>query len=315
MTIRYAFVPLIGDRVYGWMGDTVDALSIVTSIAGVCTSLGLGAMSINAGLQRLSWGSFRGENYAIPDEAKYSNPGCNGQGYACGDGEESFGVHRNTTTQILTILVITCMSTVSVLLGLGRGIKFLSQCVFAMGTFLMLVVALNGETYLILDNIVQVTGYYLWYIVKIGFHCDAWERLGGKDMGLGGVDTGGGSTWIIDWTIFYWGWWISWGPFVGTFIARISKGRTLRVFHHVHAHCAHTLQYRVVLRVGHRGHPHAAHGRHERPVHSSLRRQWGLGRSVRSGHEEEFEHGVEPLVRAGRRLPRRLRQVQEGEVH
>ncbi|CAK0803471.1 unnamed protein product [Prorocentrum cordatum] len=49
-------------------------------------------------------------------------------------------------------------------------------------------------------------------------------------MGLGGVDKGGSPTWIIDWTIFYWGWWISWGPFVGTFIARISKGRTLRVF-------------------------------------------------------------------------------------
>jgi choline-glycine betaine transporter len=208
----------------------VDALSIVTSIAGVCTSLGLGAMSINAGLQRLSWGHFRGENYGIPDDAKYSNPGCNGQGYACGDGEEAYGVQRNTTTQILAILIITCMSTVSVVLGIGRGIKFLSQSVFAMGTFLMLVVALNGETYLILDNIVQVTGYYLWYIIKIGFHCDAWERLGGKDMGLGGVDTGGGSTWIIDWTIFYWGWWISWGPFVGTFIAKISKARTLRTF-------------------------------------------------------------------------------------
>jgi hypothetical protein len=94
----------------------------------------------------------------------------------------------------------------------------------------MLIVMLNGETYLILDNIVQVTGYYFWYIVKIGFWCDGWARLGGKDMGLGGVDVGGGSTWIIDWTIFYWGWWISWGPFVGTFIAKISKGRTLRVF-------------------------------------------------------------------------------------
>ncbi|CAK0871236.1 unnamed protein product [Prorocentrum cordatum] len=229
MTVRYAFVPLIGDHVYGWMGDCVDALSIVTSIAGVCTSLGLGAMSINAGLQRLSWGSFRGVNYAIPDESRYARPGCNGQGFACKDGEESFGVQRNTETQILAILIITSLSTVSVVLGIGRGIKFLSQCVFAMGTFLMLVVALNGETYLILDNIVQVTGYYLWYI-QIGFHCDAWERLGGKDMGLGGVDTGGGATWIIDWTIFYWGWWISWGPFVGTFIARISKGRTLRVF-------------------------------------------------------------------------------------
>ncbi|CAK0799968.1 unnamed protein product [Prorocentrum cordatum] len=213
MTVRYAFVPLIGDRVYGPLGDCVDALSIVTSIAGVCTSLGLGAIQINAGLQRISWGSFRGTNYAIPYETivnqngqtvnKYANPGCNGQGFACDDGEESYGVQRSTMIQIVAILTITCMSTVSVVLGIGRGIKFLSQCVFAMGSFLMLVAALNGETYLILDNIVQVTGYYMWYIIKIGFHCDSWERLGGKDMGLGGVDTGGGPTWIIDWTIFY----------------------------------------------------------------------------------------------------------------
>jgi len=79
---------------------------------------------------------------------------------------------------------------------------------------------------------VQVTGYYFWYIMRIGFWCDAFERLGDKSMGLGGASdgVGGGNYWIIGWTIFYWGWWISWGPFCGTFLAKISKGRTLRQF-------------------------------------------------------------------------------------
>ena len=64
----------------------------------------------------------------------------------------------------------------------------------------------SGETYYILDLMVQATGYYLWYLRRNGFHCDAFERLGGKDLGLGGTHEGLGPTWIIDWTIFYvWG--------------------------------------------------------------------------------------------------------------
>jgi choline-glycine betaine transporter len=236
MTVRYCFTPLIGDMVYGWMGDFVDALSIITSIAGVCTSLGIGAMQINGGLQRLNHGFYRGVNYAIPNEPRYADPTCNGHGQFCdkvGDVQlEAYGIQRNVSTQILIVLIITCMATISVALGLGRGIKLVSQFVFACGCFLSLMVLLQGETYAQLDTMVQVTGHYIWYVMKLGFHTDVWERMGNKEMGLGGDETGtmGGSGFMAGWTLFYWGWWISWGPFVGTFIAKISRGRTLREF-------------------------------------------------------------------------------------
>merc|ERR1712048_139597 len=84
----------------------------------------------------------------------------------------------------------------------------------------------------ILNALTSSLGYYLWYLPKIAFHTDAWEELGSASDGLGGApdDRGGAAGWMNAWTIFYWGWWISWGPFVGTFLARISKGRTLGNF-------------------------------------------------------------------------------------
>jgi len=232
MTIRYCFTPLIGDMVYGWMGDVVDIMSVVTTIAGVCTSLGLGARQINAGLQRVDHGFWRGVNYGIPNVTNYSNPTCGGIGQSCGEYEEPYGIQYSVSTQIIIIVIVTAMACLSVVLGLGAGIKFVSQFVFALGNFVLFLVLFSGETYFCLDAMVQSIGYYMWWIVKIGFHCDAFERLGNFNMGLGGSPEGdrGGSGWLTSWTLFYWGWWISWGPFVGTFIARISKGRTLRMF-------------------------------------------------------------------------------------
>jgi len=232
MTVRYCFWPIIGDACYGWMGDVVDALSIITSICGVCTSLGLGAMQLNTGFQRLSHGNYRGVNYNIPNEPKFANPGCGGIGQACGDGEEPYGIQWTVGVQTVIILVITSLATLSVVLGLKVGIKLLSQGVFGLGMFLMLMVLLQGEKWFCLDTMVQVLGFYIWDIFRLGHWCDAFERLGGKDFGLGGATDGlgGSSGWLSSWTLFYWGWWISWGPFVGTFLAKISKGRTLREF-------------------------------------------------------------------------------------
>jgi choline-glycine betaine transporter len=232
MTIRYCFWPLIGERCYGIIGDLIDILSIVTTIFGVCTSLGLGTMQINTGLQRLNHGFYRGVNYNIPDEAKYSTPNCGGTGQTCADGKEGYGIQVNVGTQVIIICIITLIATTSVVLGLRRGIVNLSRVNFGLGMFLMLCILFLGETWFCLDSTVQALGYYLFYFFKIAFHTDAFERLGSKDMGLGGApdDLGGSAGWLSGWTIFYWGWWISWGPFVGTFIAKISKGRTLRQF-------------------------------------------------------------------------------------
>jgi len=232
MSVRFCFYPLIGEHVYGFLGDIIDILSIVTTIAGVCTSLGLGAMQLNNGLQRLDHGFYRGDNFNIPDDPKYSTPDCGGTGKVCAPGKEPYGIQVNVDTQITIIIIITLVATASVVTGVNRGIVNLSRVNFGLGMFLCLVVLLLGETYYVLDAIVQTVGYYLWYLLKIGFHTDAWERLGSKNMGLGGAtdDKGGSGGWLTAWTLFYWGWWISWGPFCGTFLARISRGRTLRQF-------------------------------------------------------------------------------------
>jgi len=232
MSIRYCLFPIIGDKCFGVLGDLVDIMSIVTTIAGVCTSLGLGAMQVNQGMQRLNHGFYRGVNYAIPHEAKYSTPTCGGAGQICAPGQEAYGLQVNVPTQIMIIFVITIIATLSVVSGMNRGIVNLSRFNFALGTALLFVILFLGETYFILDVFVQTLGYYMWYILKLAFHCDAWERLGKKSMGLGGApdDIGGDSSWLGSWTIFYWGWWIAWGPFVGTFLAKISRGRTLRQF-------------------------------------------------------------------------------------
>ena len=229
MTLRFCFYPLIGDRVYGWIGDLVDISSIVCTLFGVCTSLGLGVAQINAGLERLDKGTFKGEQ---------SHP----------DGR--VGIARNTDTQVAIIWIITALATVSVVSGLKYGIRRISQVCFSLGMFLMLTVFFLGNTEYILNLIVQTFGYYLWYLPRISFHTDAFELTGQVPVGctdtvhniLGADgesiigtyteagDHCGGSGWMDSWTIFYWGWWISWGPFVGMFMAKISRGRTLGQF-------------------------------------------------------------------------------------
>eukprot|EP00928_Gymnodinium_smaydae_P046729 TRINITY_DN3114_c0_g1_i1.p1 TRINITY_DN3114_c0_g1~~TRINITY_DN3114_c0_g1_i1.p1 ORF type:complete len:1095 (-),score=177.76 TRINITY_DN3114_c0_g1_i1:403-3687(-) len=250
LSVRFGLYPLIGDKVYGWIGDCVDILSIVTTIAGVCTSLGLGTMSINMGLQRLSLGFYRGTSYNVPDEPKYEHPTCAGTGnkywayvkecdekWSDSSGtwqkqydREAFGVQANLDVQIVIICVVTCLATLSVISGLNRGIKDLSRLAFALSALLLLYVMFAGDTWFQLNLTVQTFGYYIWYLPKIAFHTDAFELLNKASYGRGGFDTQGSDTWMNDWTIFYWGWWISWAPFVGTFLAQISRGRTLRQF-------------------------------------------------------------------------------------
>jgi choline-glycine betaine transporter len=250
LSVRFGLYPLIGDKVYGWMGDLVDILSIVTTIMGVCTSLGLGTMSINMGMQRLSLGFYRGVSNSVPDDPKYENPTCAGTGnkywafvkdcdekWSDNNGSmkfdydrESYGIQANFETQTAIICAITCIATISVVSGLDRGIKDLSRLGFALSCFLLLFVLFAGDTWFQLNLCVQTLGYYIWYLPKIAFHTDAFELLNTAEHGRGGFATQGSDGWMNDWTIFYWGWWISWAPFVGTFMAQISRGRTLRQF-------------------------------------------------------------------------------------
>jgi len=176
--ISSAFHPLLGDRIHGPIGRTIDVLAIIATLFGTATSLGLGAQQINSGMNFL-WNT--GESNAI----------------------------SLTIISVLTVLFI--LSAVS---GVGKGVQFLSNMNMVIAVLLLLFLALIGPTVFIFDTFAESLGYYLSDLVSMSFRTAAFSD--GK--------------WLASWTIFYWAWWISWAPFVGVFIARISKGRTLREF-------------------------------------------------------------------------------------
>lgn len=189
MTMRSCMYPLIGDKIYGWMGDAIDIISVVCTMFGVCTSLGLGVMQLNAGVHRL---------------------------------ESSVKV--STLNQIIIIWCVTACATVSVISGLKLGIRRLSETCFALGVFIMMLVFFFDSPWHTLNLLVQSTGYYMQTVIQLGFHTDAFAQLGNAPDGKENPG------WMDAWTIFYWGWWIAWSPFVGMFIAKISRGRTIRQF-------------------------------------------------------------------------------------
>merc|ERR1719361_270139 len=205
MTMKSCFYPLMGDRIFGWMGDLIDVVSIMTTLFGVCTSLGLGTRQLNAGLHMI--------NSDIPDDS--------------------------TWIQVVSIWCITAIATISTVSGVGMGIRRLSEICFMVGMFIMTVAFFMDDTFYILNLFVQSIGYYFQYITQLGWHTDAFEQVlpsyGGVENRHRFIPEGfdrpdGPEDWMDDWTMFYWGWWISWCPFVGMFIAKISRGRTIRSF-------------------------------------------------------------------------------------
>jgi len=189
MTMRTCFYPILGERVFGIIGDLIDILCIICTMFGVCTSLGLGVIQLNNGLHRIN-----------PDIAE------------------------NTDVQVVIIWCITVLATISVISGVKLGIRRLSETCFAIGCLIMFIVFFADNTWYILNLFVQSTGYYFQWVVQLGFHTDAFAQLAMAPDGKEQPD------WIDGWTIFYWGWWISWSPFVGMFIAKISRGRTIKEF-------------------------------------------------------------------------------------
>lgn len=125
-----------------------------------------------------------------------------------------FDIPVSVTVQIILITVVTGMATVSVALGLDGGIKRVSQFNLLLALLLLVFVFIAGPTLFVLQTFVQNAGAYLTNVVSMTFNLYAYDP----------------SPWIGQWTLFYWGWWIAWAPFVGMFIARISRGRTIREF-------------------------------------------------------------------------------------
>ena len=189
MTIRSCFYPILGDRIFGIVGDIIDIFSVVSTMFGVATSLAIGVKTLNSGLNRMH-----------------------------------AGVVESTNNQIIITWAITCLATLSVVSGLKLGIRRLSEVCFGLGIFLMMFVFFHDNTWFFLNLYVQSIGYYFQYIVQNAFHTDAFAQLGNAP------DEKQAPNWMDDWTVFSWGWWITWSPFVGMFIAKISRGRTIRNF-------------------------------------------------------------------------------------
>ncbi|MEH7224114.1 BCCT family transporter [Bacillus sp. JJ1566] len=177
-SISSAFYPMLGDRIFGPIGKTIDILSIFATVFGIATSLGLGAMQVTAGMHDL------------------------------------FGVPNALFVQIIVIAVATVLFTISINTGLERGIQYLSNTAMILSFAIMLVVLIVGPTMTVVKVFFNTTGLYLSDFIHMSL------RL--KPFGEG--------EWIASWTLFYWAWWIAWAPFVGMFIARVSKGRTVREF-------------------------------------------------------------------------------------
>src|SRR5690625_1770294 len=178
MTPSSIFYPLLGERVRGPIGYAIDILTVVATVFGIATSLGLGVLQVNTGLNLV------------------------------------FGMPQTQLVQMVLIAVITFVATISVVTGLRGGVKRLSEINISLAGLLMLFVLLLGPTVYILDVLISTVGDYFQNLISTSF----W------------VNPDPTSNWQSSWTLFYWGWWISWAPFVGIFIARISKGRTVREF-------------------------------------------------------------------------------------
>jgi glycine betaine transporter len=177
--ISSIFIPVLGDKVANtFIGKTIDVLAIFATVAGVATSLGLGTLQINSGLNFL------------------------------------FGIPINTFSNIAIIVVVTVLFMLSAITGLDKGIKILSNCNLSLAGILMILGLIIGPTMMIINAFTNGIGMYLQDIIRDSMNVEAF----------------GDNSFVKGWTVFYWAWWIAWAPFVGVFIARISKGRTIREF-------------------------------------------------------------------------------------
>ena len=176
--ISSTLYPLLGEKTKGTIGHVIDILALILTVIGVATSLGMGALQVNGGLNTL------------------------------------FNIPNTFNTQVVIIIVITILFLISATTGLDKGIKILSNTNIIIAVLLLLFVFLFGPTVFIIDTFFVSLSGYIQNLLPMSLALSPFEK----------------DPWIGTWTIFYWAWWLSWGPFVGTFIARISKGRTVKEF-------------------------------------------------------------------------------------
>jgi len=178
LKIRSALYPMIGQKIYGPIGDAVDTFATLGTVFGVATTLGFGVTQINSGLNYL------------------------------------FGIQQSAATQVVLIILVSAMASISVFFGLDKGIKRLSELNLILALILLLFVFFASSSIYLLQTTIQNAGQYISNLFAMTFNLYAYQPNG----------------WIGGWTIMYWAWWISWSPFVGMFIARVSQGRSIREF-------------------------------------------------------------------------------------
>ncbi|MGE4519770.1 MAG: BCCT family transporter [Desulfobacteraceae bacterium] len=176
--ISSCFYPLMGDKIFGPAGKTIDILAVFATIFGISTSLGLGAMQIHSGLT---------EVFNLPQETGYT---------------------------LLIIAVVTFFFIMSSITGLSKGIQILSKTNIIILMLLILFMFIAGPTSYILNTFTSTLGNYLSSLVSMSLNLHPFQ----------------GYEWTKSWTVFYWAWWIAWSPFVGLFVASISRGRTIKEF-------------------------------------------------------------------------------------
>lgn len=171
--------PVLGRFVDGWVGKFIDILTIIATLFGTTTSLGLGASQIGEGLKVV------------------------------------FGIDATLTLQVVVIGVLTLLFTGSALSGVGRGIKYVSQITLTMATILGLFVVITGPSGFVANLFVRSVGSFAGDFLQLSFMTPS---------------SAADSEWMLSWTYFMMAWWLSWSAFVGIFLAKISKGRTIRQF-------------------------------------------------------------------------------------
>jgi choline/glycine/proline betaine transport protein len=199
LTIRSALAPIFGERLSGTLGHVIDIVAVVATVLGVAQTLGFGVEQFVAGLSRIGFGDWL-----------YT---------ATADG----GQKTSTAAIIFALLIIMGASTLSALSGVGKGIKWLSNINMGLSFFLLLFFLAFGSTFFGLQALVVGIFDYLVSIPQNIF--TVWVS-----DGVDGSEAAQLAGWQGGWTIFYWAWWIAFAPFVGVFLARISKGRTIREY-------------------------------------------------------------------------------------
>ncbi|MBY5970863.1 BCCT family transporter [Ferrimonas balearica] len=183
--VSSVFYPLLREGIHGPVGKAIDIVAILGTLFGVAVSLGLGSSQIAAGLDAL---------------------------FDTGDG---------TVVQVAILAVLTLVAIGSIVAGLDKGVKLLSNLNIGMAVALMVFVLVTGSTLFLLRGLVETFGLYFENLPRLAFWNDmlANENPGNDDWG-----------WQGSWTVFYWAWTVTWSPFIGLFVARISRGRTIREF-------------------------------------------------------------------------------------